>query len=94
MSSARIGCCGCSTPTGPAPLPGQFAMLAAAERWGGGQDERPYLARAFSVARWREREAHFLLEDVGPGSRRLCELRAGDQLWVLGPLGRPFSLPA
>ena len=26
-------------------------MLAAAERWGGGEDERPYLPRAFSFAR-------------------------------------------
>ena len=26
--------------------PGQFAMLAAEQRWGGGQDERPFLARA------------------------------------------------
>ena len=28
-------------------------MLAAAERWGGGADERPYLPRAFSYARAR-----------------------------------------
>jgi dihydroorotate dehydrogenase electron transfer subunit len=80
-------------PDGPEPEPGQFAMLAAGERWGGGEDERPYLARAFSVARWREREAHFLLEDVGPGSRRLCELRAGDGLLALGPLGQGFTTP-
>ena len=26
--------------------PGQFYMLAAAERWGGGEGERPFLARA------------------------------------------------
>ena len=64
-------------PDGPEPGPGQFAMLAAAERWGGGEDERPYLPRAFSVARRRDGEAHFLLEDVGPGTRRLCELRDG-----------------
>ena len=38
-------------PDGPAPDPGQFAMLAAVERWGGGADERPFLPRAFSVAR-------------------------------------------
>ena len=38
----------------------------------------------------RDGESHFLLEDVGPGTRRLCELRAGEQLWVLGPLGRGF----
>lgn len=77
----------------PAPRAGQFAMLAAAERWGGGEDERPYLPRAFSIARWREGESHYLLEDVGPGSKRLCELCSGDQLWALGPLGRGFTTP-
>jgi dihydroorotate dehydrogenase electron transfer subunit len=80
-------------PDGPRPEPGQFAMLAAEERWGGGQGERPYLPRAFSVARQRGVEAHFLLEDVGPGSQRLCELRSGERLWSLGPLGRGFTAP-
>jgi dihydroorotate dehydrogenase electron transfer subunit len=80
-------------PDGPAPRAGQFAMIAAVERWGGGEDERPFLARAFSIARHAQGESHFLLEDVGPGSRRLCELRAGDGLWLLGPLGRGFSHP-
>ncbi len=81
-------------PDGPEPEPGQFAMLAAAERWGGGEDERPYLPRAFSIARRSSGESHFLLEDVGPGTRRLCELSHGDELWVLGPLGRGFTHPA
>ncbi len=76
------------------PDPGQFAMLAAAERWGGGQDERPYLPRAFSIARWQAGEAHFLLEDVGPGTHRLCELHPGDGVWALGPLGVGFAAPA
>jgi dihydroorotate dehydrogenase electron transfer subunit len=80
-------------PDGPPPDPGQFAMLAASERWGGGEDERPYLARAFSVARVRDAEAHYLLEDVGPGTRRLCELTPGEGVLALGPLGRGFSLP-
>ncbi len=80
-------------PDGPPPCPGQFTMLAAARRWGGGADERPYLARAFSVARWARGEAHYLLEDVGPGTKRLCELVAGEGLWALGPLGRGFSAP-
>jgi dihydroorotate dehydrogenase electron transfer subunit len=83
-----------SDPDGPEPQPGQFAMLAAVERWGGGDDERPYLPRAFSIARRSGSEAHFLLEDVGPGSRRLCELRAGDRVWALGPLGRGFISPS
>ena len=78
---------------GPDPAPGQFAMLAAAERWGGGEDERPYLPRAFSIARRKPGESQFLLEDVGPGTRRLCELGEGDQLWVLGPLGVGFRAP-
>jgi dihydroorotate dehydrogenase electron transfer subunit len=80
-------------PDGPEPAAGQFAMLCAAERWGAGVDERPYLPRAFSYARWHAGVAHFLLEDVGPGTRRLCELRAGDGLWLLGPLGRGFRAP-
>ncbi len=78
---------------GPDPRPGQFAMLAAAERWGGGEDERPYLPRAFSIARRTPGESQFLLEGVGPGTRRLCELEAGDGLWSLGPLGVGFRAP-
>ncbi len=81
-------------PSGAAPRPGQFAMLAAAERWGAGEDERPYLPRAFSYARFTDGEAVFLLEDVGPGTRRLCEPRPGEDLWLLGPLGHGFTLPA
>jgi NAD(P)H-flavin reductase len=80
-------------PTGPTPSAGQFAMLAAAERWGAGEDERPYLPRAFSYARFAGGEAHFLLEDVGPGTHRLCELEQGDGLWALGPLGAGFQPP-
>jgi dihydroorotate dehydrogenase electron transfer subunit len=80
-------------PSGPEPLPGQFAMLTAHERWGGGEDERPFLPRALSIARHRDGEAHFLLEDVGPGTRRLCELRPGESVWALGPLGNGFSPP-
>ena len=39
-----------------ARAPGQFAMLAAAERWGGGEDERPYLAaRVLDRPRQRRR---------------------------------------
>ncbi len=81
-------------PAGPRPAAGQFAMLATAERWGAGEDERPYLPRALSFAGWADGEASFLLEDVGPGTKRLCELRAGEELWMLGPLGTCFTPPA
>jgi dihydroorotate dehydrogenase electron transfer subunit len=80
-------------PDGPAPDPGQFYMLTAAERWGGGEDERPFLPRAFSVMRARDGELDFLLEDVGPGTNRLAGLTPGDGLLVLGPLGKGFSPP-
>jgi dihydroorotate dehydrogenase electron transfer subunit len=78
---------------GPRPAAGQFYMLAGAERWGGGEDERPFLPRAFSVLRARDGELEFMLEDVGPGTHRLGELRAGDGLWLAGPFGNGFEKP-
>ena len=81
---------------GPAPAPGQFYMLAAERRWEE-RAERPYLARAFSVAdAVAEDEGlrlDFLVEGVGPGTDRLCGLEVGEQVWINGPLGRPFSTP-
>jgi dihydroorotate dehydrogenase electron transfer subunit len=79
-------------PDGPAPDPGQFYMLAAAEGWGG-DDGRPFLPRAFSVLRAVGGTLQFLLEAVGPGTARLGELGPGDGLWVLGPLGAGFRAP-
>jgi NAD(P)H-flavin reductase len=74
--------------------PGQFYMLAAAERWGGGDNERPFLGRAISVMRTgADGLVEFLLEDVGPGTKRLCELEAGEGMLVVGPLGHGFSEP-
>ncbi|MDX6607538.1 MAG: dihydroorotate dehydrogenase electron transfer subunit [Solirubrobacterales bacterium] len=83
-------------PAGPEPAAGQFYMLAAESGWGGDQG-RPYLARAFSVAD-AEREGSgvrldFLVQAVGPGTSRLAELEAGEGLWLHGPLGRPFAAP-
>jgi len=80
-------------PDGPAPWPGQFYMLASAERWGAGVDERPFLPRAFSFLHATQGRLSFMLEDVGPGTRRLAELVAGDGLQIVGPLGRGFSAP-
>jgi NAD(P)H-flavin reductase len=70
-------------------------MLTAAARWGGGEGERPFLPRAFSVLRAPDGDdtLEFMLHDVGPGTRRLCELRAGDGLLIVGPLGVAFRTP-
>jgi dihydroorotate dehydrogenase electron transfer subunit len=90
---------------GPMPQAGQFYMLAAAERWGGGEEERPFLPRAFSVLRARRSgdvggapgaggvRLEFMLEAVGPGTERLCELGPDDGLHVTGPLGLGFPEP-
>jgi dihydroorotate dehydrogenase electron transfer subunit len=81
-------------PRGPRPTPGQFYMLAAARRWGGGEAERPFLPRAFSFLRATPGGGlHFLLEEVGPGTRRLAELEPGEELWAAGPFGVGFTRP-
>ena len=75
------------------PRPGQFYMLAAAEHWGG-DGERPYLPRAFSFARaGADGRLDFLLEAIGPGTRRLAELGTGEGLALVGPLGVGFRQP-
>ena len=88
----------CADLTGPWPQAGQFDMLRAVRRWGGGDGERPFLPRAFSVLRAVPGddgglELQFLLEDVGPGTNRLCELDAGEELSLVGPLGNGFAPP-
>jgi NAD(P)H-flavin reductase len=76
------------------PGAGQFYMLAACERWGAGEGERPFLGRACSVLAADGGELSFLLEDVGPGTRRLCQLEPGEGMWLTGPLGVGFSAAA
>ena len=82
--------------TGPAPAAGQFYMLATERGWQQ-RAERPFLPRAFSVADAEVTEEglrlDFLVEGVGPGTERLCGLKAGEGVWLHGPLGRPFGDP-
>ncbi len=49
--------------------------------------------RSPSPARHDDGTLDFVLEDVGPGTERLCELEPGDDVWLLGPLGRGFAPP-
>jgi dihydroorotate dehydrogenase (NAD+) catalytic subunit len=35
----------------------------------------------------------FLVEGIGPGTDRLCELQPGERVWLNGPLGNHFSTP-
>ena len=63
--------------------PGQFFML-----------EPPgcVLPRPMSLCLATDRELAFLIDPIGRGTRSLCALAAGDELHVLGPLGRGFDL--
>jgi dihydroorotate dehydrogenase (NAD+) catalytic subunit len=81
---------------GPEPAPGQFYMLASERQWAvdGG---RPFLPRAISVAESGPAKAgvrlDFLVDGIGPGTDRLCELEVGEGVWVTGPLGNAFREP-
>ena len=63
--------------------PGQFFML---------HPPGHVLPRPMSLCLWRSGELCFLIDPIGPGTRALCELGAGDRLHVLGPLGNGFDL--
>jgi dihydroorotate dehydrogenase electron transfer subunit len=83
--------------SGPEPAAGQFYMLAADSSWSG-EDGRPYLSRAFSVADCAPDgngglRLDFLVQAVGPGTERLASLERGERLRITGPLGRPFAPP-
>ncbi|HMC49908.1 MAG TPA: hypothetical protein VKH20_04625 [Solirubrobacterales bacterium] len=81
---------------GPQPLPGQFYMLASERHWEQ-SGQRPYLPRALSVAEMRPAaggvQLDFLIEGIGPGTDRLCELEPGENVWLNGPLGNSFTTP-
>ena len=68
---------------------GQFVMLGT----GLGDVAAPFLPRPFSIgAREADGRLGFLLRVFGAGTRRLSQVSPGDELLVLGPLGRPFQL--
>ena len=81
---------------GPEPLPGQFYMLATESHWEQ-SGQRPFLPRALSVAETGPAaegvRLDFLIEGIGPGTDRLCELEPGEEVWLNGPLGNSFSTP-
>ena len=73
----------CADPSGPRPRGGPV-LHAQGGRSGGAEGPtsgRTCRARSACCApRPRTDELHFLIEDVGPGTARLCELGPGDEL--------------
>jgi dihydroorotate dehydrogenase electron transfer subunit len=64
-------------------VPGQFFMLEAPAR---------VLPRPMSLCFAPRGELAFLIDPIGPGTRALAALTAGDCINVLGPLGNGFRL--
>lgn len=74
-----------------AARPGQFVMIG----FGLSGIDAPFLPRPFSVG-WRGGDGRLglLVREFGAGTRRLARLEAGDDVLLLGPLGRPFDVRA
>jgi dihydroorotate dehydrogenase electron transfer subunit len=64
-------------------VPGQFFML---------HPPGHVLPRPMSLCLSQAGEIGFLIDPIGPGTRTLCSLGAGETLHVLGPLGNGFDL--
>lgn len=67
--------------------PGQFVMIRICEALS------PLLRRPFSICGVEGSLFLILYRVVGEGTRLMSEFRAGQQVSVLGPLGRGFGIP-
>lgn len=67
--------------------PGQFALVQP-------EGSAVFLPRAFSIHGQAPDEVSFLIAPIGAGTAELARVRPGDEVWVLGPLGRGFDLEA
>ncbi|RBY76777.1 dihydroorotate dehydrogenase electron transfer subunit [Geodermatophilus sp. TF02-6] len=69
--------------------PGQFVAFAV-----GGPTSAMLLRRSIAIAGAANGAVTVVVAPHGPGSTWLAGLRPGDAVDVVGPLGRPFPLPA
>jgi dihydroorotate dehydrogenase electron transfer subunit len=80
----------CLPPEFASPLPGQFAMIRLKNR------KDLLLGRPFSISGFHRHEGHVQIEILyriaGKGTRLFAQLRMGDQVDLLGPLGHPFEI--
>jgi dihydroorotate dehydrogenase electron transfer subunit len=68
--------------------PGQFVAFAV-----GGPTSAMLLRRSIAISGVREGTVSVVVSAAGPGSAWLAGLRPGDEVDVVGPLGRPFPMP-
>jgi dihydroorotate dehydrogenase electron transfer subunit len=65
--------------------PGQFLNVLTSDMYD------PLLRRPYSISMVRGKECEILFSVVGKGTALLAEMREGEQLGVLGPLGNTFG---
>ncbi len=73
--------------------PGQFITVGV-----GGEESSMILRRAFAIQRVQSRGMYggtleFVVSPVGKGTNWLTKMRRHDALNLVGPLGKPFTLP-
>ncbi len=73
--------------------PGQFITVGM-----GGEESSMILRRAFAIQRVQSRGMYggtleFVVSPVGKGTNQLTKMRRHDPLNLVGPLGKPFTLP-
>jgi dihydroorotate dehydrogenase electron transfer subunit len=73
----------------PEILPGQFAEVKIED------SPSTFLRRPISInyVDYETNELWLLIQIVGKGTQKLCELKSGDQLNLIFPLGNSFSMP-
>ena len=78
-------------PSFPTPTPGQFVMIHEANR------REPLLARPLSVYGFQRHKDHSVLELLyrltGRGTFLFSRMKAGDDVALIGPLGKGFTVP-
>ncbi len=65
--------------------PGQFVQIKVRDGWD------PFLRRPFSYYRVKGERVEILYEVLGQGSALLAQMKKGERLKILGPLGREFT---
>jgi dihydroorotate dehydrogenase electron transfer subunit len=97
LSLRRIGAYNAMTVVAPGVAeiakPGQFVTVAV-----GGPDTSMLMRRPFSIYQVRERGVYggtveFVFSIAGRGTRWLAERQPHEPIDIVGPLGKPFSLP-
>lgn len=69
------------------PLPGQFYMI------GSDNSYDPLLKRPFSIFKKAKSEIQFLYRIKGKGTKKMRQMKKGDTIHLIGPLGKGYPMP-